>query len=83
MQLQSFLDDPAYREEHALHLEVVATFTRVGPNAEQKFGDEFMLPRLTALALENNNQTSELKKREMALQLFEAYSVLSCCFINY
>ncbi|KAH3840078.1 hypothetical protein DPMN_113520 [Dreissena polymorpha] len=40
-----------------------------------------MLPRLTALALENNNQTSELKKREMALQLFEAYSVLSCCCI--
>ncbi|XP_052230319.1 RAB11-binding protein RELCH homolog isoform X2 [Dreissena polymorpha] len=83
MQLQSFLDDPAYREEHALHLELVATFTRVGPNAEQKFRDEFMLPRLTALALENNNQTNEVKKREMALQLFEAYSALSCCFINY
>ena len=36
----AFLDDPAYREEHALHLELFATFTRVGQNAEQKFGDE-------------------------------------------
>ncbi|XP_052816582.1 RAB11-binding protein RELCH homolog isoform X2 [Mya arenaria] len=83
MQLQTFLDDPTYREEHELHLELVATFARVGPNAEQKFRDEFMLPRLTALALENNNQTDEGKKRQMALQLFEAYSALSCCFINY
>ncbi|XP_060602850.1 RAB11-binding protein RELCH homolog isoform X2 [Ruditapes philippinarum] len=83
MQLQTFLDDPIYREEHALHLELVSTFARVGPNAEQKFRDEFMLPRLTAMALENNNQTNDVKKKEMALQLFEAYSALSCCFINY
>ncbi|KAL4235189.1 hypothetical protein ACF0H5_006827 [Mactra antiquata] len=40
MQFQSFLDDPVYREEHQLHLELVATFARVGPNAEQKFRDE-------------------------------------------
>ncbi|KAL4235187.1 hypothetical protein ACF0H5_006825 [Mactra antiquata] len=43
----------------------------------------FMLPRLTVLALENNSQTNETKKKELALQLFEAYSALSCCFINY
>jgi hypothetical protein len=40
--LQTFLDDPIYREEHALHLELVSTFARVGPNAEQKFRDECM-----------------------------------------
>lgn len=43
MQLQTFLDDPSYREEHTLHLELVATFARVGPNAEQKFRDECKL----------------------------------------
>jgi hypothetical protein len=42
-----------------------------------------MLPRLTAMALENNNQTNDVKKKEMALQLFEAYSALSCCCILY
>lgn len=83
MQLQSFLDDPMYREEHALHMEMVATFARVGPNAEPKFRDEFVLPRLTLLALENNMEQHETRKKEMALQLFEAYSALSCCFINY
>ena len=40
MQLQTFLDDPMYREEHDLHLELVAMFARIGPNAEQKFRDE-------------------------------------------
>ena len=40
MQLQTFLDDPVYREEHMLHLELVSTFARVGPNAEPKFRDE-------------------------------------------
>ena len=40
MQLQTFLDDPAYRQEHQLHMELVATFSRIGPNAEQKFRDE-------------------------------------------
>lgn len=40
MQLQTFLDDPVYREEHTLHLELVSLFARVGPNAEPKFRDE-------------------------------------------
>lgn len=83
MQLQTFLDDPMYREEHSLHVELIATFARVGPNAEPKFRDEFILPRLTTLAIENNNEGNEAKKKEIALQLFEAYSALSCCFVNY
>ena len=40
MQLQTFLDDPVYREEHSLHVELIATFARVGPNAEPKYRDE-------------------------------------------
>ena len=40
MQLQTFLDDPMYREEHSLHVELIGTFARVGPNAEPKFRDE-------------------------------------------
>lgn len=40
MQFQSFLDDPMYADQHALHVEVIRTFARVGPNAEPKFRDE-------------------------------------------
>ena len=45
------------------------------------FSFSVILPRLTTLAIENNNQMNEVKKKEIALQLFEAYSALSCCCI--
>ncbi|KAL5022361.1 hypothetical protein ScPMuIL_001516 [Solemya velum] len=41
-----------------------------------------VLPRLAALALANNNITNETKKSDVAKQLFEAYSAMSCCFMN-
>eukprot|EP00106_Octopus_bimaculoides_P005735 XP_014773177.1 PREDICTED: lisH domain and HEAT repeat-containing protein KIAA1468 homolog [Octopus bimaculoides] len=34
------------------------------------------------MALANNSITNEIKKTDVALQLFEAYSAMSCCFIN-
>ncbi|KAK2149703.1 hypothetical protein LSH36_441g01057 [Paralvinella palmiformis] len=40
MQFQTFMDDPMYSNQHDLHLELVATFGRVGPNAEPRFRDE-------------------------------------------
>ena len=40
MQLQTFLDDPIYRDQHLLQIEVIRTFARVGPNAEPRFRDE-------------------------------------------
>ncbi|XP_052822976.1 RAB11-binding protein RELCH homolog isoform X2 [Octopus bimaculoides] len=82
MQLQTFLDDPVYRDQHTVHMEIIRTFARVGPNAEPRFRDEFVLPRLAAMALANNSITNEIKKTDVALQLFEAYSAMSCCFIN-
>ena len=44
MQFQSFMDDPLYRDQHALHVELIRTFARVGPNAEPKFRDECEYP---------------------------------------
>ncbi|KAL8571755.1 hypothetical protein ACOMHN_051122 [Nucella lapillus] len=41
MQLQSFFDDPMYREHHAVHVELIRTLARCGPNAEPKFQDEW------------------------------------------
>ncbi|XP_058620730.1 RAB11-binding protein RELCH homolog isoform X14 [Onychostoma macrolepis] len=82
MQLASFLEDPQYQDQHSLHMEIIKTFGRVGPNAEPRFRDEFVLPHLHKLALCNNQQTVENKRIDIATQLFEAYSALSCCFIS-
>ncbi|XP_049420897.1 RAB11-binding protein RELCH homolog isoform X2 [Epinephelus fuscoguttatus] len=82
MQLASFLEDPQYQDQHSLHIEIIRTFGRVGPNAEPRFRDEFVLPHLHKLALANNSQTVESKRIDIATQLFEAYSALSCCFIS-
>ncbi|XP_078720087.1 RAB11-binding protein RELCH homolog isoform X1 [Lampetra fluviatilis] len=82
MQLSSFLEDAQYRDAHALHTEIVHSFGRVGPNAEPKFRDEFVIPHLHKLAAANNHQHNEGKRMGMALRLFEAYSALSCCFIS-
>lgn len=82
MQLASFLEDPQYQDQHSLHMEIIRTFGRVGPNAEPRFRDEFVLPHLHKLANANNSQTVESKRIDIATQLFEAYSALSCCFIS-
>ncbi|KAJ8277724.1 hypothetical protein GJAV_G00079110 [Gymnothorax javanicus] len=82
MQLASFLEDPQYQDQHSLHMEIIKTFGRVGPNAEPRFRDEFVLPHLHKLALGNNAQTVDTKRLDIATQLFEAYSALSCCFIS-
>ncbi|KAM9827550.1 RAB11-binding protein RELCH homolog isoform 1-T1 [Neosynchiropus ocellatus] len=82
MQLASFLEDPQYQDQHSLHMEIIRTFGRVGPNAEPRFRDDFVLPHLHKLALANNSQAVESKRIDIATQLFEAYSALSCCFIS-
>uniref|UniRef100_A0A1A8CPQ9 LisH domain and HEAT repeat-containing protein KIAA1468 n=1 Tax=Nothobranchius kadleci TaxID=1051664 RepID=A0A1A8CPQ9_NOTKA len=82
MQLASFLEDPQYQDQHSLHMEIIRTFGRVGPNAEPRFRDDFVLPHLHKLALANNSQSVESKKIDISIHLFEAYSALSCCFIS-
>ncbi|XP_053099812.1 RAB11-binding protein RELCH isoform X1 [Hemicordylus capensis] len=82
MQLASFLEDPQYQDQHSLHTEIIKTFGRVGPNAEPRFRDEFVIPHLHKLALVNNQQSADSKRLDIATHLFEAYSALSCCFIS-
>ncbi|XP_069766976.1 RAB11-binding protein RELCH homolog isoform X4 [Narcine bancroftii] len=82
MQLASFLEDPQYHDQHSLYMEIIKTFGRVGPNAEPRFRDEFVLPNLHKLAISNNQQAIDTKRLDVAIQLFEAYSALSCCFIS-
>ncbi|XP_034498103.1 RAB11-binding protein RELCH [Ailuropoda melanoleuca] len=80
MQLASFLEDPQYQDQYSLHTEIIKTFGRVGPNAEPRFRDEFVIPHLHKLALVNNLQIVDSKRLDIATHLFEAYSALSCCY---
>ncbi|ESO82885.1 hypothetical protein LOTGIDRAFT_108770 [Lottia gigantea] len=82
MQLQTFFDDPMYRDQHDMQVELIRTLAGVGANTEPKFREEFLLPRLAGMALANNNTSNDTKRRDIAMQLFEAYSAMSCCFIN-
>lgn len=40
MQFQTFMDDPMYRDEYGVNIEILRTLARVGPNAEPRFRDE-------------------------------------------
>ena len=40
MQFQTFMDDPIYTDQHSLHVVLIKTFARVGPNGEPRFRDE-------------------------------------------
>ncbi|CAD5117095.1 DgyrCDS5906 [Dimorphilus gyrociliatus] len=82
LQLQSFMDDNLYEGEHLLQLELIHSLARVVPNADANFRDEFVLPRMAVMAATNNHNADEAKRFEIAMQLFEAYSSLSCCVMN-
>lgn len=82
MQFQTFLDDPQYWNQHTFQLEIIRTFARVGPNIDPKYRDDFVLPKLMALAAQNNNSSNLTKKTDIAMALLEAYTALSCCFMS-
>ena len=84
MQLQSLMDDSAYRDEHALHIALIRAIGHAGPSSEPRFRDDFILPRLTALAVQNSGSSGEALSRrtDIALALFDAYNSVSCCFVG-
>lgn len=40
MQFITFMDDPVYRDEHEVNIELIHTLSRVAPNAEPRFRDD-------------------------------------------
>ncbi|XP_071495307.1 RAB11-binding protein RELCH homolog [Diadema antillarum] len=81
-QFQTFLDETSHKQEHALIVQVINTLGKIGPNAEPKFRDEFILPRLAAMAYTNSHSANDANRAEVATALFEAYSAISCCFVS-
>jgi hypothetical protein len=85
MQLQSLMDDPAYRDEHSLRLALIRALGHAGPAAEPRFRDDFILPRLTAMAVQNSaTAVTDMSSRrsDISLALYDAYSAISCCFVG-
>ncbi|XP_078365264.1 RAB11-binding protein RELCH homolog isoform X2 [Oculina patagonica] len=82
VQFQSFLEDPQYKDQHELQATMIRTFGKVAPHAEPHFRDEVLLPRLVVMATINNQSQDEDRRREIALELMEAYVSLTCCFIS-
>ncbi|KAM7442022.1 hypothetical protein ABFA07_008942 [Porites harrisoni] len=82
VQFQSFLEDPQYKDQHELQTTMIRTFGKVAPHAEPHFRDEVLLPRLVMMATINNQLQDEDRRREIALELMEAYVSLTCCFIS-
>jgi len=86
MQLQSLMDDSAYRDEHALRVALIRAIGRAGPSSEPRFRDDFVLPRLTALAVQNSSggavAEASPRRTDVALALFDAYNSVSCCFVG-
>ena len=84
MQLQSLMDDSAYRDEHSLRVALIRAIGHAGPSSEPRFRDDFILPRLTALAVQNSSGSGEATSRriDIALALFDAYSSVSCCVVR-
>ncbi|OWF38039.1 hypothetical protein KP79_PYT14357 [Mizuhopecten yessoensis] len=56
MQFLTFMDDPAYKDEHNIQTELIRTLARVGPNAEPRFRDEWR--KLSAVVHLSRNSSS-------------------------
>ena len=77
-----YFSDSSFRDEHRVQSELIKTFSQIGPHAESRFREEFILPFLALIASQNSQQPIErgqAKRLEIATYLFEAYSALSCC----
>ena len=97
VQLQAFMEEhqPPNELKHRppgspasnnyFNLEIIKVLGRIGPKVDAKFRDEFILPRLTALAVRNQlSLNTDLKsKQEVAIRLLDAFINISCCFLSH
>ncbi|ESO04089.1 hypothetical protein HELRODRAFT_173166 [Helobdella robusta] len=77
------LDNQNFIEKNLIIIEVIKTLGRLGPKVESKFRDEFILPRLTALAVRSQLSLNikHSLKHELTTKLLEAFINCSCCFV--
>ncbi|RDD47230.1 LisH domain and HEAT repeat-containing protein KIAA1468 [Trichoplax sp. H2] len=79
-QFQSFLEDNSVNFYYDIVREIVQCFSRIGPNADPSFRDEFILVKLVKIASNNNQNENSAKRKQLALDLLDAYSALTSVY---
>jgi hypothetical protein len=70
------------RTDHQILMAVLHTLAAIGPHADPVFRDEFIIPKLHVVAVENNVASNLTRRRDVALVLLDCYRNISECFIS-
>ncbi|XP_039285476.1 RAB11-binding protein RELCH homolog [Nilaparvata lugens] len=81
-QLQSFLSDPAARDDHATVLQLVTTLGRIVSNCDSWFREEVILPHLAAMAAYTMQLTNQTRRIDLGTTLVEAFSASVYCSLS-
>lgn len=79
-QFQSFADNIKY--DFLLYETILHTLARIVHNADPVFRDEFIIPLLAELSLQNNEAPNLTQRKDIAHMLLEAYRGVSGCFVS-
>lgn len=81
-QLQTLLDTPELQKNINLQIAIINTFTRIMPNTDHKFRDEFLIPRLKVTAEINESVEDVSDRMEVVESLIQVLSAALCCFLS-
>lgn len=81
-QLQSFLSDPAARDDHATVLQLVTTLGRIVSTCDSWFREEVILPHLAAMAAYTMQLTNQTRRIDLGTTLVEAFSASVYCSLS-
>ncbi|XP_057291551.1 RAB11-binding protein RELCH homolog isoform X2 [Hydractinia symbiolongicarpus] len=81
-QLQTLLDTPELQKNINLQIAIINTFTRIMPNTDHKFRDEFLIPRLKVTTEINESVEDVSDRMEVVESLIQVLSAALCCFLS-
>jgi hypothetical protein len=81
-QFEWFLGHEPHRTDHQVLMALLHTLASIGPHADPVFRDEFIIPRLHQVAVDNNTASNLTRRRDVALVLLDCYRNISeCCIL--
>lgn len=85
IQIKTFMGDQSSTfNNNNIILEIIKVLGKIGPRIDAKLRDEFVLPRLTTLAIKNQI-TQNLDpnfKLDVTLKLLDAFISALCCYVD-
>ena len=85
LQIKTFMGDQTSTfNNNNIILEIVKVLGKIGPRIDAKLRDDFVLPRLTTLAIKNQiTQNLDPKfKLDITLKLLDAFISALCCYVD-